>query len=120
MKATAGRRRHLVTFQARDTGRNDTGQPKKTWSTFATAWVRIESVQGSEKFAQGQFSPEVTHVVTALPIDVDGLTPMHRVLTDEGMILDIQYINSTERRMDGEVMMTCKQRIGAAGDLDVG
>lgn len=115
----AGKLRNLITIQQRSASQDSYGQPNAagTWSTFKQVYARIRSVAGSEGFKGQQYAPEVTHEVTIRFLD--GVTPMHRVLTSDNRILDILSVNYGERRLD-DVVITCKQRLGQSGDLNVG
>lgn len=113
----AGKLRVLITIQQRSSTQDNFGQPQNSWSTFAQVYARVRSVSGSEQFKGQQFSPEVTHQVTIRYLD--GVTPMHRVLTPDNKILDILSVNYGERQLD-DVVMTCCERITQAGDANVG
>lgn len=118
MKIPAGKLRNLVTIQQRVAGQDAGGEPLNQWTAWQQAWARIVSVSGMEQFRGIQFSPETTHQVFMRWLD--GITPMHRILTDEGKILDILAVNYAERRMDDQVILTCKERITQSGSLDMG
>jgi SPP1 family predicted phage head-tail adaptor len=117
MITPVGKLRSLITIQQRSSGKSASGQPVNTWTTFKQVYARLRSVTGSENFKGEQYSPEVTHEVTLR--FVDGITPMMRVLTPDGKILDIKSANYGERKLD-DVVLTCVERISKSGDLDVG
>ena len=118
MAIQAGKLRDSITLQQRDAGQDGGGQPASTWTVWQTVWARVVSVRGSEELRNQQFSAEVTHVVTIRWLD--GVTPMHRIVTGDGKILDILSVNYGERRLDDTVMITTRERITQAGDEDVG
>jgi SPP1 family predicted phage head-tail adaptor len=114
MTIKAGQLRNRVTIQAPSTARDGMGQPSKTFTDWQTVWARIVSMGGAEQFKGQQYSPEVTHQVTMRWLD--GVTPMHRLTTEDGKLLDILYVNYGERRIDDTLILICKERLGVSGD----
>ena len=112
-----GKLRRRISIQNRDAGQDAAGQPLTTWTEWVNVHARIVSAAGAETFRGMQFNPEITQVVTILWLD--GVNPLQRIVTDQGQILDIINVNYGERRQDG-VMITCKERLGQDGDVDVG
>ncbi|MGH9523171.1 MAG: phage head closure protein, partial [Terriglobales bacterium] len=104
-------------IQQRSSSQDSFGQPQNIWSTFAQVYARVRSVSGSEQFSGQQYAPEVTHQVTIRY--VAGVTPMQRIVTPDNKILEILTVNPGERQLD-DVVITCKERIGASGDENVG
>lgn len=117
MITPAGKRRSLITIQTRDSGNDAMGAPLNTWSNWNQVWARVVSTGGSEEFKGQQYSPEVTHQVFLQFLA--GITPMMRVVTPDGQILDILFANYGERKLD-DVILQCKERLTDSGSLNVG
>lgn len=113
----AGKLPDRIQIQTRDVGQDAAGQPLNSWTTWNTVWSRVESVGGMEPFRAAQFAAEVTHQVTVRWLD--GLTPLQRILTARGQILDVLTVNYPVRKIE-PVKLICKERISQGGDEDVG
>ena len=60
----------------------------------------------------------MTHLVRAYWLD--GVTPLHRIVSDDGLIFDIIAVNYCERRVDNVMEITCKQYLTLTGSEDIG
>jgi SPP1 family predicted phage head-tail adaptor len=56
--------RHRVTIEAASATGDEAGGETRTWSTFATAWARIEPVEAREKAVAAHLAGVVSHKVT--------------------------------------------------------
>lgn len=116
----AGTLRAVIEIQSRSDAQDDAGQPLNTWTTWAKQHAQIIGVSGNESFRGMQLNPEMTHQVMTRWVEVPKrITDLDRLLTDDGMILDIISADYPERRTE-LIKLTCKQRISQGGDLDVG
>jgi len=115
MNIQPGLRSHRIKLQRRSGVRDNLGQPSQTFSTYAEVWARVRSLQGRELYLAQQFSPETTHEVTlAWEQDLtDGISPLDRILQEDSTVLDIQYCNYGETRLD-DVVLLCKERLGSS------
>jgi SPP1 family predicted phage head-tail adaptor len=109
MPPQAGRLNHRIQIQQRDSTQGSSGQPATTWTTLCTVWARIVSIGGAESYRGQQLAPEITHLVTLRWRD--GITSLHRVLTDDGHYLDILFPNYAERHRDDTLTLHCKERV---------
>ncbi len=58
------RLRHQVQIQAKSTTTTGTGSPQSSWMTVRSPWASIDTVHSREGFQSGEFSSEVTHIIT--------------------------------------------------------
>jgi len=56
--------RHRVTVEAASAAGDEAGGETRSWSTFATAWARIEPVEAREKTVGAHLVGVVSHRVT--------------------------------------------------------
>ena len=82
-----GKLRRRLQLQSSTATRSASGQPNKTWSTYARVWGEIRSIRGGEAILaqQVQASGSLT-VEIRYRADVRA---EHRMLTDDNRILDI-------------------------------
>ena len=113
----AGTLRSVIEIQSRDQAQDAMGQPINLWTTWAKQHAQIVGVNGAENFRGKQYAPEATHQVKTRWIK--GLTPLNRILTNDGLILDIIAVDYPERMIE-LITIQCKERISQDGDLDVG
>jgi SPP1 family predicted phage head-tail adaptor len=115
MNIQPGMRSHRIQLQRRSGLRDALGQPSQTFTTYGKVWARVRSLQGRELYLAQQFSPETTHeVMLAWEKGLtDGISPLDRILLEDGKtMLDIQYCNYGETRLD-DVVLLCKERLGS-------
>ncbi|WP_442965062.1 phage head closure protein [Pseudomonas sp. JS3066] len=98
----AGKLRHRITFQARQLGADDFGQPSQSWLEIATVWASVEPISGRELLAAQQVHGETTHRIRCRYLE--GITSSARVLFGS-RVFDIQtLINSDELGASLEIL----------------
>lgn len=115
MNLPGGKKNRLIVFQARSSSQTPSGGPVDIWNPVFTTWARIVSVSGREEYAADQFNPEVTSRISVdwCP-EIAAVTALHRIVDDEGKVLDIVSINTGERHLD-PVVFNCKERVLVTG-----
>ncbi|SEJ31649.1 phage head-tail adaptor, putative, SPP1 family [Azotobacter beijerinckii] len=97
-----GSLRHRLTFQRRQTGTDDFGQPLAGWEDIATVWASIEPISGRELLAAQQTQGEITHRIRCRYRD--GLSTASRALFKE-RVFDLQsVINPRELNASLEIL----------------
>jgi head-tail adaptor len=70
----------------------DAAGPKRSWTTFATAWASIESPTGRDANQGGQITTQM-ELLISMWYQL-GILPSMRVRTDDGSIYQIQSIEN--------------------------
>lgn len=56
--------RHSIQIQSQSTDLDSFGQPLQVWTTILTARASIKAIQQNEPYQSGQFTSQVTHLIT--------------------------------------------------------
>jgi SPP1 family predicted phage head-tail adaptor len=102
----AGRYRHLITIEQNTPSRDASGYSTDAWTTFATAWAKIESMTGREYLGNEQVKSETTHKFIFRYID--GVLPAMRISWD-GRTFDIQSALNVDERDRHTVVMAVER-----------
>ena len=86
---------------------NSVGQKIPSWTLLTTVWAHVRSLSGNERFAAQQLISEVVYEITIrFRTDLD---ESHRVVLQDGQLLDIQAIFDPDGRRR-ELKILCKER----------
>ena len=97
-----------VSLQSATTISSLTGEPEKTWSTYATVWAAIRTLSGRERNAAQQVQATQTHEVTIrYSSEVADVTPKDRILYGS-RIFDIQDVRNIDET-NIEIRMLCAE-----------
>jgi SPP1 family predicted phage head-tail adaptor len=99
----SGKLDYQATIQTPTEGVNSIGEPTLSWSTFATRWVAIEPLSGSEQVANMVSQGTTTHRVKLRY--TPGLKPNMRLVAD-GRTFEITSVVETGRRVGHELLVT--------------
>lgn len=91
----AGQLRHLITIEEAAETQDAYGEPDLTWSTYTTAWAKVEPLSSRETVEARSVNQERTHRITMR--HQDGITPDMRVNWD-GRTFDIEGTRNIEER----------------------
>ena len=78
----SGKRRHVVQIQQQSTTQDSLGGQVETWTTVRETWASIVYVPAGSKenFQNGQFSSQITHIITILATPAPPIKPGMRIL----------------------------------------
>jgi SPP1 family predicted phage head-tail adaptor len=99
----SGKLDYQAVIQTPTEGTNGIGEPTLSWSTFATRWVAIEPLSGSERVANLVTQGTTTHRVKLRY--TWGLKPNMRLVADS-RTFEITSVVETGRREGHELLVT--------------
>ena len=99
----SGKLDYQAVIQTPTEGTNSIGEPTLTWNTFATRWVAIEPLSGSEQVANMMNQGTTTHRVKLRY--TTGLKPNMRLVAD-GRTFEITSVMEVGRRVGHELLVT--------------
>ncbi len=104
----AGELRQRIIIEQNTPTRDAFGAEVPHWSTFATRWAKIETVNGAETIEQQQAAARLTHQMTIRYCS--GLAPAMRVNWN-GRLFDITAI--LEDNVKHQTILQCAEAIHA-------
>ena len=90
-----------ATVQTPAESQNAVGEPVLTWSTFATRWISVLPLSGTEQLQAAAAEANVTHRIRMRY--TDGLKPKMRLVAD-GRTFEIMSVIERGRREEHELM----------------
>ena len=93
----------LATIETPTESANGIGEPVLSWSTFATRWIAITPLSGSEQLQAMATEGSITHRVRMRY--TDGLKPKMRLQAD-GRKFEIMSVMERGRREEHELMVS--------------
>ena len=105
----AGKLRHKIVIEKRDTGQGPTGQQVSTWATFATVRGSLFAISSREALSGDARFAEVTHRVRARYIA--GITPA-MCLTFDSRTFDIKSAENVGQ-LNRELVLMVRERLDA-------
>lgn len=99
-----------ISLQSFTLAKSSSGQPTKTWSTYATVWACIETMGGGEKvFNQLKAGVMSMKVTIRYSSDVSGVGVSDRLLHGSNYY-DIKDIRNVDFKNE-EIKMLCTQSV---------
>lgn len=89
----AGDRRSLVTINREVRTPNSSGGYVTTWVLRVTAWVKIVSLKGYERFNQQELTSPVAFRFKGLFADLSAVEVTDQIITEDGMKFNIRDID---------------------------
>lgn len=106
-----GQMRHRVTFETRTTTPNAMGDPVKAYTPAFTAYARVESLAGKERFASQVVQNEAEfRIVTRYNPALASVGPDDRA-TFDGRAFDIRSVVDVDERRK-ELVFYCTEHVG--------
>lgn len=105
----AGKLRHSLAIQSASESRDAMGGVTLTYSTYATRWGSVETIEGYEGVVGAGVQSGATHTVRVrYDAALSGTVPRHRIVFGS-RTMDIVDVNNTDQR-NVELVMTCKEQ----------
>jgi len=102
----AGKLRHRVQIQQRNSERDEFGQALDTWITLDIVSANIVGLSGREFLSRSGEAADATHRIEMRAWA--GLSPSHRIVFGT-RIFDVQYVSDIDQR-GIEMHLICKER----------
>lgn len=104
----AGKLRHRVEIQVRETTQDSFGDALLDWRTIATVWAQVEEESGSEKWQATSQRADAARSVTIRYRP--GIIPRHRLLLSGFRVLNIESVTDAEGRRR-ELKLSCREEV---------
>ena len=95
---------HKATIQTPEESQNAVGETVLTWSTFATRWVNVLPLSGTEQLQAAAAEAMVTHRIRMRY--TEGLKPKMRLLVDGRTFEIMSVLERGMRREEHELMVS--------------